>query len=39
MRFHYSPADEVMAYSFGPKGSLDFPKRLAEQCIKHMTVS
>lgn len=33
--FHYGSASEILKYDFGPKDSLDFPKRCAELCIKH----
>lgn len=33
--FHYGLSKEVLRYDFGPKDSLDFPKRCAELCIKH----
>ena len=33
--FHYGSPDECLRYDFGPKSSLDFPKRCAELCLKH----
>ena len=36
---HYTSTDECMNFSFGPKEAGDFPKRLAEICIKNMSVS
>lgn len=33
--FHYGSPKEVLKYEFGPKGSLDFPKRCADLCMKH----
>ncbi len=33
--FHYGASTEVLRYDFGPKDSLDFPKRCADLCLKH----
>ncbi|KAH3858737.1 uncharacterized protein LOC127871671 [Dreissena polymorpha] len=33
--FHYGSPSEVLRYEFGPKDSLDFPRRCAELCFKH----
>lgn len=33
--FHYGAKEEVLKYDFGPKDSLDFPKRCADMCLKH----
>lgn len=33
--FHYGTKEEVLKYDFGPKDSLDFPKRCADMCLKH----
>lgn len=33
--FHYGSPNELLAYDFGPKNSLDFPKRCADLCMKH----
>lgn len=33
--FHYGSEDEILRFSFGPKGSLNFPKRCADLCLKH----
>lgn len=33
--FHYGAPDEILRYDFGPKDSLDFPKRCADLCVKH----
>ncbi|XP_060606889.1 uncharacterized protein LOC132759183 [Ruditapes philippinarum] len=37
--FHYSSPSEILKYDFGPKDSLDFPKRCAELCLKHFKVN
>ncbi|GFO37976.1 type 11 methyltransferase [Plakobranchus ocellatus] len=34
--FHYGTPEEVIPYPFGPKDAIDFPKRCAELCLKHM---
>ncbi|XP_072031067.1 uncharacterized protein [Amphiura filiformis] len=31
--FHYGAPEEVLRYDFGPKESLDFPRRVAEECL------
>ncbi|XP_048732686.1 uncharacterized protein LOC125649291 [Ostrea edulis] len=33
--FHYGAKQEILKYDFGPKESLDFPKRCADMCLKH----
>ncbi|XP_071079190.1 uncharacterized protein [Haliotis cracherodii] len=33
--FHFGTPQEVLKYDFGPKDSLDFPRRCAELCLKH----
>ncbi|KAJ8309578.1 hypothetical protein KUTeg_014452 [Tegillarca granosa] len=33
--FHYGSEDEILRFSFGPKDSLNFPKRCADLCLKH----
>lgn len=33
--FHYGSHQEILRYDFGPKDSLDFPKRCADLCLKH----
>ena len=33
--FHYGSPNEILKYAFGPKESLDFPKRCAELCMKY----
>ena len=37
--FHFGKPDELLPYGFGPRESLDFPKRCALECIKHTEVS
>lgn len=37
--FHYCPPEEYMAYDFGPKSALDFPKRCADLCLEYKPVS
>ena len=37
--FHFGKPDELLPYGFGPHDSLDFPKRCALECIKHIGVS
>ncbi len=32
--FHYGAPKEVLRYDFGPKESLDFPRRVADECLK-----
>jgi putative 4-mercaptohistidine N1-methyltranferase len=34
--FHYGLPDEVMPWKFGPKSDVDFPRRCAELCLKHV---
>ncbi|GFN89381.1 type 11 methyltransferase [Plakobranchus ocellatus] len=34
--FHFGTPEELIPYPFGPKDALDFPKRCAELCLKHM---
>ena len=34
--FHYGAPKEVLKYDFGPKESVDFPKRCADLCLKHI---
>ncbi|XP_027041139.1 uncharacterized protein LOC113669318 [Pocillopora damicornis] len=34
--FHFGKPDELLPYGFGPHDSLDFPKRCALECIKHI---
>ncbi|XP_070576946.1 ubiquinone biosynthesis O-methyltransferase-like [Ptychodera flava] len=31
--FHYGSASEVLRWDFGPKEALDFPRRVAEECM------
>ena len=38
LSLHYTPTDECTNYPFVPKEAGDFPKRLAEFCIKNMSV-
>ncbi|XP_013396303.1 uncharacterized protein LOC106163301 [Lingula anatina] len=33
--FHFGAPNEVLRYDFGPKDSLDFPKRCADLCLSH----
>ena len=33
--FHYGGPGEVLRFDFGPKNSLDFPKRCADMCMKY----
>ncbi|XP_033110543.1 uncharacterized protein LOC117111676 [Anneissia japonica] len=32
--FHFGAPHEVLRYSYGPKDSLDFPRRLADECLR-----
>ncbi|XP_071962127.1 uncharacterized protein [Antedon mediterranea] len=32
--FHYGAPHEVLRYSYGPKDALDFPKRVADECLR-----
>ena len=32
--FHYGAPEEVLRYSFGPRDSLDFPRRVAEEALR-----
>ncbi|XP_071485595.1 uncharacterized protein [Diadema antillarum] len=32
--FHYGAPEEVLAYSFGPRDALDFPRRVAEEALQ-----
>ena len=33
--FHYGSATDNLRFDFGPKDSVDFPKRCADLCLKH----
>ena len=31
--FHYGAPEEILRYEFGPKDAIDFPRRVAEECL------
>ena len=39
MAFHYASPEEYFPYPQGPREHTDFPKRCAELCVQHKSVS